>query len=283
MAEPGDLKTVTVNGATFHYIEQGSGQAVVFVHGALGSYATWLGQIGPFSRQFRAVSYSRRYHDPNAWTGDGTDYTVSRHAEDLVALIEALGLAPAHAVGNSFGAYITLLAAIRRPELFSRIVLGEPSLLSWLKEIPGGQNEYDAYMTDTRLAARDAFRKGEMEEGVRLFVDGVIGSKGTFDRMPTAIQAGALRNAPELAAETAMPEPEYHTEITLRQVEGLRVPVLLVKGENSPRMFHLIIDRLAQVAPGVKQATIPATSHNIYYGNPLEFNRVVLSFLTGKQ
>lgn len=278
MADPADLKTITVNGAMFHYIEQGAGQAVVFVHGALESYDTWLGQIEPFSHQFRAVSYSRRYHFPNPWTGDGTDYTVSRHADDLIALIETLGLAPAHGVGLSFGAQVVMLAAIRCPDLFGKIVLDEPLLLSWLKEIPGGQEDIDNFITNTRFAARDAFRKGEMEEGVRIFVDGVLG-KGGFDRLPAAIQAAAMRNARELQAETSMPEEVYHTKISVQEVEGLRVPTLLVSSEISPRMFHRVSDRLAQALPVAQRAVIPGVSHNAHNANPAEFNRAVLSFL----
>jgi pimeloyl-ACP methyl ester carboxylesterase len=151
-----DLKSVSVNGVNLAYVEQGSGEPIVFVHGSQGDYRSWRFQLEPFAEKYRVISYSRRYHYPNAWVGDGMDYTVSLHASDLIALIEALHLSPAYVVGNSFGAYTTLVAAIRRPDVMRKIVVGEPPILPWLIDIPGGQNYRDDFLTNAWNPARQA-------------------------------------------------------------------------------------------------------------------------------
>ncbi len=269
-------KTVPVNGVDIHYIEQGSGDPVIFVHGSMGDYRTWQAQVEAFSPKYRAISYSRRYHYPNEWIGSGRDYTAGLHADDLIAFIQALGLAPVNVVGNSFGAYTTLLAAIRRPNLLKKIVIGEPPILPWLQEIPGGQAYFDGFLNHAWLPAKQAFQENNPEQGLRLFVDGVSGP-GDYDRFPASVQAKLMQNVRSLEAESL--SPEYFTEITPEQVRQIRVPMLLLQGENSPTMFHLVIERLAKAAPQAPLITIPKASHSMASGNPVVYNQVVMDFL----
>ncbi len=272
-----DLQTVSANGAELTYIEQGSGDLLIFVHGSQGDYRTWLPMVEQFAQKYRAIAYSRRYHFPNPWIGDGTDYTASLHADDLIAFIEALQLGPANVIGNSFGAYTTLVAAIRRPDLFRKIVIGEPPILIWLKDIPGGQAYFDGFMNNAWLPATRAFQTGDLEQGVRLFTDGVSG-EGAYDHIPGPVKTRILENARELQAETMSPE-YFSMEITPQQVGQIKAPILFLKGEESPKLFHLIVDRLVESANNPRQATIPNASHSMYSGNPQAYSQVVSDFL----
>jgi pimeloyl-ACP methyl ester carboxylesterase len=65
-------KRIEINGAELHYVEQGQGDSVVFVHGGLGDFRTWLPQVASFSGRYHAIAYSRRAHYPNAWPADYT-------------------------------------------------------------------------------------------------------------------------------------------------------------------------------------------------------------------
>jgi pimeloyl-ACP methyl ester carboxylesterase len=86
------------------------------------------------ARRFRVVSYDRRGH---AGSGDGAEPGSRRDDEDdLAALIEALGLAPANVVASSFGTSIALGLVARRPELFRSLCGHEPPLLSLAADDP---------------------------------------------------------------------------------------------------------------------------------------------------
>ena len=277
MAEQVMPKTITANGAEFSYVEKGTGGPVIFVHGSLGDYRVWMRQVMTFSEKYQAISYSRRYHYPNPWTGTGTDYTVSLHADDLIALIEALDVGPVNVVGNSFGAYTTLVAATRRPDLLRKLVIGEPPILPWLKTQSAGKPYYDAFMRTTWEPVTRAFQKGDLEQGVRLFINGVSGQHGVFDHLPAQARQLMLDNALSLSAETA--SPGYFTEITPQQVEQIPVPMLFLRGQNSSKMFHLVVDQLIQAAPNAQNATIPDASHSMPSNNPPVYNQVVIEFL----
>jgi non-heme chloroperoxidase len=93
-----DLPAVEINGASLAYLEQGQGDAVVFVHGSLDDLRSWRLQIPAFGSHYRALAYSRRYHYPNAQPSGAFDYTAALHADDLAAFIGWLGPQPVHLV-----------------------------------------------------------------------------------------------------------------------------------------------------------------------------------------
>ena len=142
------MPAMRVRGTELANIEQGTGEPLVFVHGSIFDYRAWGLQLAPFSQHFQVVAYSRRYHHPNPWTGDGLDYAAPLHAEDLAAFIHALGLGPAHLVGSSAGAYVALLLAARHPDLVRTLVLGEPPMLAWLAQSVEGEPLYARFLAE---------------------------------------------------------------------------------------------------------------------------------------
>jgi pimeloyl-ACP methyl ester carboxylesterase len=123
------VKQMKVNGVELAYVEEGSGVPVVFVHGALLDWRSFDLLRPAVAAGYRYVAYSRRYHQPNRWTGDGSDYSYQLHEDDLVAFIAGLGAGPVHLVGHSYGGGVVLLTALDHPELVKSAVIGEPGSL----------------------------------------------------------------------------------------------------------------------------------------------------------
>ena len=270
--------TVHVNDVDLSYIELGQGDPIVLVHGSLNDYRSWRGQLESFSASHRTVAYSRRFHWPNAKPAEGDVVSASQNAADLAALIERLGLAPAHVVGSSYGAMTALTLAVARPELVRSLVLGEPPLLPWLARAPEGAALFESFMASAFGPAGEAFARGDDEAGIRAFIDGVIGP-GAFDRLPEPAQAMMRDNAAVERIETVSPPERYFPDLSTADVAGLRMPVLLLEGERSPKMFHLITDELARAAPNAERVTIPAASHGMHGQNPAAYNQAVLDFI----
>jgi non-heme chloroperoxidase len=271
------MTIIEVNGAQLEYVEMGVGDPLVFVHGSLGDLRIWRRQVKLFSARYRVIAYSRRYHHPNAAPGEGDpEYTAALHADDLARLINALNLGPAHLVTSSFGGCVALALAVTRPELVRSLVLAEPPLMPWLERIPGGAPLAAAFYADAWRPAQLAFREGDPEQGVRFFLDGVIG-QGAFDCLSAAGQRMILDNAGEMRAETL--SPDIFPALTCADVAALDRPVLLLNGELSPRLFHLINGELARCLPRAIQAVIPHTSHAIHAENPPAYHAAVREFL----
>jgi len=277
-ASSSEMKTkeVRVNGLTLHYIERGQGTPVVLVHGTLGDYRTWDGQLEAFSKGYQLISYSRRYHYPNEWTKDSTDFSVTIHARDLAAFIKALNLPPVHLIGHSYGAFIAFQVARDHPEVIRSLTLGEPPVMPLLKTTPEGDALLTTFITTSIVPSSEAFKQGNDEEGVRRFVNGALG-EGSYEKLPPPVQKRLMDNAQELKGETS--SQDLFPPTTCEDVQKVKAPTLLLDGELSPKMFHLINDMLEHCLPSAERAMIPAASHGLEFENPQAFNETVLAFI----
>src|SRR6476620_11271988 len=165
------VKKVRVNGAELHYIEQGNGVAVIFVHVCREDYRVWQAQMQPFSERYHTVAYSRRYNYPNNRVVPRADYSAIVDADDLATLIKKLNLGPSHIVGVSYGADVALFLAARHPELVRSLVLSEPPLMRLLSELEGGKEIFNEFMSKVWEPAKRGFLIGP-EAGVKAAVDG---------------------------------------------------------------------------------------------------------------
>lgn len=113
----------SLNGIRLRYEVHGDGEPVILVAGAGMSGQSWLLHQVPelVEGGYRAVVYDSRGVPPSDECADGFD--VHDLAEDLAALIEALGVAPVRLVGTSMGAYVIQELALARPELVRQAVL----------------------------------------------------------------------------------------------------------------------------------------------------------------
>lgn len=119
-----------LNGQSFACRVNGKGNPMVLVHANISDLRSWEPLEPLVAEHFRVINYSRRFAHPNRPVEDGVDDVLAAHVEDLVALIEALGLGKVHLVGNSSGAFVCLLAAQRRPDLVRTLTLEEPPVVS---------------------------------------------------------------------------------------------------------------------------------------------------------
>lgn len=265
-------KTIHVNGVDLHYIEQGMGDAVVFVHGGNTDFRSWVPQMQPFVQRYHVISYSRRYHFPNSGAEQASGYFAAEHRDDLAALIETLGLAPAHVVASSYGAYITLLFARARPELVRSLVLGEPPVPMLI-----GPAVNQEFMRDIE-PIRQAFERGESEQAVRMFMDARVGPGG-FDRFPAPARQMMLDNIPEFRLEVSTSPDQYFIAFDCDDAKAIHKPTLLVTGAESPVFLHQMTDALERCLPDTEKTTIPRASHGMHNQNPQAYNESVLAFL----
>lgn len=108
----------------------GSGDvAMVFAHGFGCDQNMWRYVAPPFQEQFQTVLFDNvgaGGASPAAYDPAKHDH-LSGYADDLIEILEELGLAAVVFVGHSVSAMIGVLAAGKRPDLFSKLVLVAPS------------------------------------------------------------------------------------------------------------------------------------------------------------
>lgn len=286
------MAQLTLPKSTLEYQETGSGPPLVFVHGSASDYRTWRFQTDEFARHFRTLVYSRRYHWPNAPIPEGVVYNMQEHVDDLQALLHSRKATPAHLVGHSYGAFLCLLLAIRAPDLVRTLVLAEPPVITLFVRMPPQPVELlQLLVRRPRTAAAiirfgiggaepaaRAFRRGNLEKGIRIFADAVFG-KGGFDRLPEARKKQVLDNRSNIRAELL---GSGFAPLEAEQVRAIQIPTLLVSAQNSIPLFHHLTDRLAELLPQVSRVEISGASHSMHEDNATEYNAAVLHFLTSR-
>ena len=276
------LKKVRVNGTELHYIEQGKGVAVIFVHGGLDDYRVWQPQMEAFSQRYRTVAYSRRYNYPNRLTALRNNYSAIVDADDLAVLIKKLKLAPANIVGVSYGAYVSLFLAARHPELVRSLVLSEPPVLRWLPEFKGGQPLFTEFMTRVWEPAARGFREGD-DLGVKAAVNGFgalgysgIDQKMTFATLPLPVQGALLENAREWRALTM--SKDAFPVLSIETVRRIQTPTLLLSGQRSLKLHGVIDSQLETLLPRKERIIVPNATHEMWNEYPEECRSAALVF-----
>jgi 3-oxoadipate enol-lactonase len=125
------MPQVTVRGVPIHYHDRGmgAGPPVVISHGLMGCVhkdepvQKWVDVV---ARECRVIAYDARGHGSSGHTADPNDYTWEALAEDLYALLEALGIEQAHLAGGSLGAGISVTLALLHPEVVASLLLFGP-------------------------------------------------------------------------------------------------------------------------------------------------------------
>jgi non-heme chloroperoxidase len=277
MAEP-ETRSVEINGAALHVADTGAGDPLVLIHGSLDGMQTFRRQLPEFSRHYRVVSYARRFHPPSEEHVQSR-YTLETHTDDLLALLDAFELERAHLVGSSYGAYVGLGVALGAPGRVRSLVLGEPPILPFLLRTGDGRRALEEFRCSALEPAREAFARQDLRSGVAFFVDGIWGMPGAFTTLPEASQAELLRFGPELALELSTAHEQFMPDIACAALGELEMPVLLVSGERSPRLFHLIIEELARCLKHARRVEVRSAGHAMHLMNPRLYTREVLAFL----
>jgi pimeloyl-ACP methyl ester carboxylesterase len=116
------MATIEAGGINLHVEDTGSGRPIVFVHEFAADCRGWEPQIRYFSRAYRCIAYNARGYPPSDVPEDAALYGWEFSANDIAAVMQALGIERAHVVGLSMGAYAALQFGLRFPEKADAIV-----------------------------------------------------------------------------------------------------------------------------------------------------------------
>lgn len=271
-----ETKQMEVNGTTLSYVEEGTGEPVVFVHGAISDMRVWDGYRTQIADERRFIAYTQRYFGTDDWSDEAEQFSRETHIEDLIAFVEGLDAGPVHLVTWSYGGEIGAYAALRRPDLFRSMVHYEPVVAALLAGLPGG--DVAGREMFTKLGpAMSAVEAGHVEDAALRFIEWVF-------KLPE----GAAANEPE-------PFPTYWREngrtippllsmapgapISCAQVGALEVPTLVVQGENTYARYSMIAEHLAACQANALLVTMPGVNHDGPHRKPDEFAAMIESFL----
>jgi pimeloyl-ACP methyl ester carboxylesterase len=265
-----------VNGVDLAYIERCHGSTVILLHGGIGDYSSWQPQLETFARRFRVIAYSRRFSFPNNNLSIPPHYSPWTDVDDLTALIRILGLQDVRIVGQSAGAFVALAFALKHANMVHSLVLSEPPAHQLIRDTSEGETAYQNFILMVMTPAADSFRKHDVQHAMGIFVNGMEAAN-RFDNLSAQERASVMRNARSIEALALSADP--FPTLDSKDISRLRVPTLIVTGENTIQIHKLVDQELIRLLPNAKSATISRAGHGSPHENPPAFNEAVLAFL----
>jgi pimeloyl-ACP methyl ester carboxylesterase len=222
---------VEAAGAELHVTEQGTGDAVVLVHGMAATAADWDATALPG----RVIAYDRRGYGTSGAPEPYTRTTASEQAEDLAAVVRALDAAPAVLVGADVGALAVLDVLLRHHGLAKAAVLIDPPLYAFVPEAT-------LALSDERALLEDALRSGGGAHAVEAWLG------------PDADPVRAARASATPRAFFADYGALATLALTRGELRAIDVPLRVVTSQGAPPHVAAAAAALVDVAPAASAA-----------------------------
>ncbi len=263
----------TDDGVKLHYEEAGSGTPVVFVHEFAGDSRSWEPQLRHFSRRYRIIAYNARGFPPSDVPESFEQYSQARARDDIRSVLDALGIAKAHVVGLSMGAFATLHFGMQYPERALSITVAG-----------GGYGAHPAQYADFQAAAR--------ENAAVILEKGMAHFAATYGHGATRVQyqnkdpRGFAEYIKQLSEHSAQGSANTSLGYQGRRpslyglteaMQRMRVPTLILAGdEEEPCLEACLL--MKRCIPTAGLAILPRSGHGINLEEPALFNQLVEDF-----
>jgi pimeloyl-ACP methyl ester carboxylesterase len=279
--------TVEVGGAGLHYVARGAGPLVVLLHGFPETWWSWRYQLEPLARAgFRVVAPDLRGFGDST-TGGARD--VDTLADDVAALLDALGAPRATIVGHDWGGAVAWqfagryparcarLAALNcpHPAAFARALALRPRQLarSWYMFfflVPGVSDR--ALTRDDGRRLRALWRRSSVDP--RNFSDDEI-----EPMVQAALRPGAI--ASMLAIYRAnLTRAFREPRAVLAAPPAITAPSMLVWGRDDPALgYDELVPATQGYAPGLRVVAVDRCGHFVQSERPDEVNRALIEHL----
>jgi 3-oxoadipate enol-lactonase len=265
------MTTATMDGLTLQYEVVGTGEPVVFIHGALiaDAFRPLLGEP-LLAGDHRLILYRRRGHRGS--THRPGPVTIEEQAADCRALLRHLGVATVHVVGHSYGGAVALQLALESPELVHSLALLEPALVSsafalaYREALAAGQRRYRERPT---AAVVDEFLLPRFGAGYSPALDRAL---------PGAFLAAVDDAATFFENEVPGLREWRFGEAELRRI---RQPTLCVIGAESAALWPRFADTqelLLSSLPSPEEAVVAGANHGMQIQNPRGLAEALAAF-----
>lgn len=262
------MERARINGVELAYELRGDGAPLVMIHGAQGDQTMFAGLAPTLATSFRVLTFDQR--------GSGLsekpdmDYSIAMLADDTAALMDHLGLSPAHVIGVSMGGMIAQELALRHPRKVRALVLG-CTTAGGPKEIRAEGNALAAAYSTAPMSAeergaalaRAAFSKGYLERHPEI--------------IPAMIEARRQRPIDPIALGHRM--KALHEHDTYDRLPKINCPTLIITGKDDALIAWENSRILAERIPGSTLVLLEPAGHCFWLEQPDQSRAAILRFL----
>ncbi len=265
-------KRVTVGTGPSSYLEAGSGPLLlVLIHGFPLHAEMWEPQLEAVPRGWRIVAPDLRGFGPAAASASRRAEaapSLDDYADDVLALMDALGLARAVIGGLSMGGYVTFALFRKAPERFAGVVLADTR----------PQPDTDEGRAN-RQTMRDVLARDGVDAVVRDMLPTLVGESTRRQRPDVERRVHALASVNGRDGLDAALVAMMHRPDSTPQLGAMRGPSLVVVGAEDALTPPAEAQRMQQAIAGARLQVVPEAGHLSNLENPAAFNAALFQFL----
>lgn len=265
-----------LHGQRFHYTEWGEAGApvVLLLHGVTGHARTWDDEAAALARRHRVLALDQRGHGDSDPPPDG-DYTTASLAEDVAAVVDALGVQTFDLVALSLGGRVAIAYTARHPERVRRLVIvdigpdiataGRTRIGAGMASTPerfATPEQALAWVRAGNARSTDRSLRLRIDHGLRPTPDG--GFTWKYDRgIRDAVRAGRWHDPIDLWAAWC----------------AIACPTLVIRGADSDVLGRETAARMMATCAAARLVEVADAGHTVPGDQPERFLALVSEFL----
>lgn len=242
------MANVSVNGFNIPYVESGSGEPLILIHGGNSDHDQFDVFRPLLGEGIRAIAYTQR--DSPLSEYHGGDYTMLDHASDCAKFIEALGLKSAHLMGTSYGGCVAMTTAIHYSKLVKSVTLAATTP-SW---------SMTESVTEQAKTLLDP-------EAIKRFMLEVIITPHAIDNDPVLVAEVNSVLRPREAVAQGRRMAAVLTYDCRNDLRSIRMPAMVLHGEEDPLISPKVAIWMAGQIPGAELHILPGSRHGLTLQN----------------
>lgn len=264
---------LNAHGLTQYYELLGDGPPIVFIHGALVDHRCWEPQCAALRRSHQVLCYDLRGHGRTGRSGR-PNYSVELFADDLNALLGALGIERPLLCGLSLGGMIAQTYALKYP--LAGLVLADTLAAAGLSRRDELLRRllYPRWLMALTVRRLDTDHFARLAIGLTRLTHGSawLGTRrATREYITSCIE--------QMQNREVIKTIEAIYRFRLQPLERIECPTLALVGEHEAGIINRHTEEIARRIGNVRLAQIPQAGHISNLDNPSAFNERVLEFL----
>lgn len=255
--------TIRIDQGHLYCRENGRGRPLVLIHGNMLDHRMWDFNTAELGEHFRVLRYDMRGFGKSS----PVDTRLGSAVEDLRQLLTALAMEKPLLCGTSMGGVVALHFVLSYPELCAGLALVDTDLSGF---------PISAELARAIMDTHHALSRQDRQAAVDIWLNHPM-------LTPTARYPEAFELLQEIVAdytwENWLGGRAYLSERSaIKHLHEIRIPTLIVTGENDLGRFQAIADKLGREIPDCEQVRLPETAHLPNMERPDLFNELLIRF-----
>ena len=263
------MPEIELSNARLHYEERGKGKPLVLVPGFASGAWSWSWQLEALAAEFRVITFDPRGIGQST-IGESETVSIAGISDDVVALIDKLGLIKAHVVGISFGGFVALDVALRYQERVDKLILASTSF--------GGPNHVAPSM---QVLAAFANTQGlNTTERIRKYLTVAFSPEFVETNSEAVDRFCRLREENYVSQEVYLQQLQAALSFNVENDVGMiRAETMVLTGDHDAVVPMQNSRNLATAIPNARLEIIEGTGHMAFVERADQFNSLVIDFL----